>query len=43
VKLWFDTNLIDLQLRKKTGEDLLDLANKNSLYEYIVLSCMRED
>ena len=43
VKLWFDTFNIDLQLRKKTGEDLLDLAKKNNLYEYIVDNCMRED
>lgn len=43
VKLWFDTYNIDLQLRKKTGEDLLDLAKKNNLYEYIVDHCMKED
>jgi hypothetical protein len=43
VKMWFDTNMIDLSLRKKTGEDLLELATKNSLYDYIVLNCMRED
>ena len=43
VKMWFDTNMIDLQLRKKTGEDLLELATKNSLYDFIVLNCMRED
>ncbi len=41
--MWFDTNMVDLQLRKKTGEDILELANKNSLYDYIVLNCMRED
>lgn len=43
VKLWFDTFMIDLTLRKKTGEDLLELARKNSLYDYIVEYCMRED
>ena len=43
VKLWFDTFQIDLQLRKKTGEDLLELAKKNNMYEYIVDNCMRED
>ena len=43
VKLWFDTYMVDLQLRKKTGEDLLELARKNNLYEYIVDNCMRED
>ena len=43
VKLWFETFNIDLQLRKKTGEDLLELAKKNSLYEFIVENCMRED
>ena len=43
VKLWFDTYMVDLQLRKKTGEDLLVLARKNSLYEFIVDHCMRED
>jgi hypothetical protein len=26
VKLWFDTYQVDLYLRKKTGEDLLELA-----------------
>ena len=43
VKLWFDTYQIDLGLRKKTGEDLLTLASKNNLYDYIVDNCMRED
>ena len=43
VKLWFDTYQIDLNLRKKTGEDLLALASKNNLYDYIVDNCMRED
>lgn len=31
VSLWFDTYMVDLQLRKKTGEDLLELARKNNL------------
>jgi hypothetical protein len=43
VKMWFDTYSIDLSLRKKTGEDLLELAKKNNLYDYIVEFCMRED
>jgi len=43
VKLWFDTFSVDLTLRKKTGEDLLELAKKNNLYDYIMDSCMRED
>ena len=43
IKLWFDTYMIDLQLRKKSGEDLLDLAKKNNLYEFIVEFCIRED
>lgn len=43
VKLWFDTYMVDLTLRKKTGEDLLELAKKNGLYEYIVDYCIRED
>jgi hypothetical protein len=34
---------VDLNLRKSTGEDLLELAKKNSLYDYIVLYCLRED
>lgn len=43
IKLWFDTNCIDLSLRKQTGEDLLQLAKKNKLYEFIVEYCLRED
>jgi len=43
IKMWFDTYMIDLQLRKKTGEDLLELAKKNNLYEFIIEFCMRED
>jgi hypothetical protein len=43
VKMWFDTFCVDLSLRKKTGEDLLELAKKNNLYEFIVEFCMRED
>jgi hypothetical protein len=41
--MWFDTFCVDLSLRKKTGEDLLELAKKNNLYEFIVEFCMRED
>ena len=41
--MWFDTFTIDLTLRKKTGEDLLDLAKKNNMYDFIVNHCMRED
>ena len=43
VKLWFDTNCIDLSLRKQSGEDLLQLSKKNKLYEFIVEYCLRED
>ena len=43
VKMWFDTFMVDLSLRKKTGEDLLELAKKNNLYDFIVEFCMRED
>lgn len=43
VKMWFETCQVDLSLRKKTGEDLLELAKKNNLYDYIVEFCMRED
>ena len=43
IKLWFDTNCIDLSLRKQSGEDLLQLAKKNKLYEFIVEYCLRED
>ena len=38
IKLWFD-----LSLRKQSGEDLLQLAKKNKLYEFIVEYCLRED
>ena len=41
--MWFDTYSIDLSLRKKTGEDLLELAKKNNLYDLIVETCLRED
>lgn len=43
IKLLFDTSQVDLNLRKSTGEDLLELAKKNNLYDYIVLYCLRED
>ena len=43
IKLWFDTNCVDLSLRKNSGEDLLQLAKKNKLYEFIVEYCLRED
>ncbi len=43
IKLLFDTNLIDLNCRKVSGEDLLELAKKNKLYEFIVVYCLRED
>ena len=43
IKLWFDTNCVDLSLRKQSGEDLLQLAKKNKLYEFIVEYCLRED
>ena len=43
IKLWFDTYMVDLHLRKKSGEDLLELAKKNNLYDFIVEFCIRED
>ena len=43
IKLLFDTCQVDLSLRKSTGEDLLELAKKNALYDFIVLYCLRED
>ena len=43
IKLWFDTNCIDLSLRKQSGEDLLQLAKKNKLYEFIVEYCLMAD
>ena len=43
IKLLFDTGKMDLSLRKGSGEDLLDLARRNHLYDYIVTQCLRED
>ena len=43
IKLWFDTNCVDLTLRRQNGEDLLGLARKNKLYDFIVEYCLRED
>ena len=43
IKEFFDTYQMDLSLRKKTGEDLLQLAKAQNMYEFIVLKCMRED
>ena len=43
IKLLFDTGKIDLSLRKGSGEDLLDLAKRNQLYDFIVKECLRED
>lgn len=43
IKLWFDTNCIDLSLRRQSNEDLLGLATKNKLYDFIVEYCLRED
>jgi len=43
IKLLFDTNQMDLSLRKASGEDLLELCKKNSLYEFIIVYCLRED
>ena len=34
---------MDLSLRKGTGEDLLELAKRNNLYDFIVQYCLRED
>ena len=43
IKRWFDTNNVDLRMRKQSGEDLLQLAKKNKLYDFIVEYCLRED
>ena len=43
IKVLFDTGQIDLSLRKASGEDILELAKKNNLYEFIVVYCLRED
>ena len=43
IKLLFETGKIDLSLRKGSGEDLLDLAKRNQLYDFIVKECLRED
>ena len=43
IKLLFDTGKMDLSLRKGSGEDLLDLARRNQLYDFIVTHCLRED
>lgn len=43
IRLLFNTGKIDLALRKGSGEDLLDLAKRNSLYDFIVTDCLRED
>jgi hypothetical protein len=43
IKLLFNTNVMDLSLRKASGEDLLELAKKNSLYDFIAVYCLRED
>jgi hypothetical protein len=34
---------VDLSLRRGSGEDLLALAKKNKLYDFIVEYCLRED
>ena len=39
----FGTDMMDLTLRKESGEDLLQVANKNYLYDHIVNQCLRED
>ena len=43
VRTWFDTQMVDLNLRKKSGEDIMELAKKNNLYDFIMEFCMRED
>ena len=43
IRLLFETGKIDLSLRKGSGEDLLDLAKRNQLYDFIVKECLRED
>ena len=41
VQMWLETGVIDYSLRKKTGENLLELAKKNhlSIEKYLI----RED
>ena len=36
IAMWFETDMVDLKVRKESGEDLLQLAKKNGLYDYIV-------
>ena len=43
IKMLFDTNCINLTLRKASGEDMLELAQKNSLKDFIIVYCLRED
>ena len=43
IKMLFETGQVDLTLRKSSGEDVLELARKNQLYDFIVLQCLRED
>ena len=43
IKIWIETEMIDYTLRKKTGENLFQLAKKNSLLDYIKELLIRED
>lgn len=43
IDMWLGTKMIDFTLRKKTGEDLLQLAQKNKLSDYITILWLRED
>ena len=43
IEIWFETGVIDFSLRKKSGEDLLELASKNNVYDHVAMLCSRED
>ena len=43
IRMLFNTDMMNLQLRKESGEDMLQVATKNSLYDFIVNNCLRED
>eukprot|EP00347_Sterkiella_histriomuscorum_P017610 403348682 len=43
IKIWFETFSVDIRLRKKTGEDILELSQRNNLFEYVSEYCYRED
>ena len=43
VTIWLETGKINFALRKKSGENLLELARKNSLEKFITPLLLRED